>query len=127
MMLDDRAGLTPRLRDCYRAIEAHIVATGCSPSLNEIRAKLGLSSKGRVHRMVEELEARGWITTQPGRWRSIALTRDDRPQYALSPEIETRLRLYCSETGNLPATIVAHALNEFLTAQRRSPTLTSKN
>lgn len=113
LALDERAGLTPRLRDCYRVIENHIVVTGCSPSLEELKTALGLRSKGRVHKMVDLLQARGWITVQPGRQRSIALTGDVR-RYALPPDLEARLRLYCKETGAMPATIVAHALNVFL-------------
>ena len=55
-----------RLIDYLKASTKH----GISPSYEEIREKLGLSSKSAVYRMIKELEARK-IITQSNKIRSI--------------------------------------------------------
>lgn len=67
-------GLTRRQLQAYRFIESYIREHGCSPSFDEIRGGLGMKSKAPVHNMVKRMVERGFVTTLPGRSRSIALT-----------------------------------------------------
>lgn len=113
----EAVGLTPRLRDCFTAIEAHIAAHGCAPSLDELKDAIGLKSKGHVIRMVENLEARGWITHQPGKQRTIAIVpgvTTGAPSYVLPPNIALALRDFCARNGEDPNAIVADAVALFL-------------
>jgi DNA-binding IclR family transcriptional regulator len=57
--------LTPQHFACLRAIFAHRQAYGRSPSYRQIAAMLGLSprSKSTAHRLVMDLESRGYLRT----------------------------------------------------------------
>lgn len=113
----ETVGLTPRMRDCFVAIETHIAAHGCSPSLDQLRAALDLRSKGHVTRMVFDLQARGWITFQPGKQRSIAIVpgvTTGQLSYVLPPNVALALRDFCARNGEDPNAIVADAVTLFL-------------
>lgn len=112
-----RAGLTPEQRRCFLAIESHIAAHGNAPSYDELRIALGLASKGGVARLVEALQARGWITYQERIPHSIAIVPGAviaPPGYVLPPKIEAALRAFCSTHGEDPAAIVADAVALFM-------------
>lgn len=68
-------GLTPRMKDCLDFIDRHIAEHGYSPSFDEMKIGLGLTSKGPVHRLVQKLEERGAIKRMTGRSRSIVPVR----------------------------------------------------
>lgn len=67
-----RYGLTHRQAECMRFIEQHIEASGVSPTYDEIKTRLGLSSKSRVYFLVSELVARGHLVRLPGKCRTLA-------------------------------------------------------
>lgn len=112
--LPEKCGLSPGLRRCFNVIEKHINETGSSPSYEEIMRKLGLNSKGNVNRMVNDLQARGWITFTPGLKRSIALVEASAPSYALSAELDAALRQHCRMYGTDPTTVFAYAVKQYL-------------
>ncbi|MGO3934731.1 LexA family protein [Rhodopseudomonas pseudopalustris] len=102
------AGLTPRMRDCLAAIEAYIAEQKCSPSIEDLRIQLGLSSKGRVSVIVQALQQRGHISFQPRLSRTITLT--PRAPGKLPDDIEAKLRRYCASTGDDPGDVVVDAV-----------------
>ena len=66
-----RNGLTARQRQCFLFIREQVQATGVSPSYSEIAAALNLKNRGAVGRLVACLEERGWVTSLPGKSRSV--------------------------------------------------------
>ena len=68
-----RFGLTAMQRRGLALIRDSLEANGVSPSYDELAGALGLKSKSGVHRLVEQLEARGYVTRLRGRRRSLAL------------------------------------------------------
>lgn len=54
--------LTPRAEAAMRFIQESIVKTGRSPIYVEIGERIGVSSKGRIHAIVGELEAKGYVS-----------------------------------------------------------------
>lgn len=105
-----RAGLTPRQRDCFEAIMAHIALHRCSPSYRELRIAMGLKTSGRINELLSALQERGWIAFQPRKQRSIAVLPGTAPAYTLPPNIEAALRNHCQLTGDNPADVVADAV-----------------
>lgn len=63
--------LTPRQAELL----AYVESRATSPSLEEIRAALGLRSKTAAHRLVVHLERRGFLRRQPRRARSLVAVR----------------------------------------------------
>lgn len=68
--------MTPRLQACLDAIEL-LTVDGVSPSYQQIADHLGIASKGRVCRMVDDLVSRGRIVRVPRRQRSLRLAGGD--------------------------------------------------
>jgi SOS-response transcriptional repressor LexA len=113
------AGLTPRQRDCLAAIESYIAVNRCSPSIEDLRTRIGLSSKGRVTVIVQALKDRGYIRFKPRLSRTITL--EPRPPGELPPHIEAKLRRYCASTGDDPGDVVADAVTLFLDQMEADP------
>lgn len=65
------AGLTKRQSDVLAFIEAHVRERGHSPSYQEIAEAVGLVSKGRIAKIIDNLEERGRIRRIHGRYRCI--------------------------------------------------------
>ena len=63
--------LTRRQRELYDFVCGFIAEHGYSPSLEEIGAKLGLSSVATVHKHVTQLVAKGWLRKAWNRSRSL--------------------------------------------------------
>lgn len=57
-------GLTLRQRECLDFIRAHVKEKGVSPTFDEIRVALGLSSKSGIHRLIHALVERGLVRTK---------------------------------------------------------------
>jgi SOS-response transcriptional repressor LexA len=111
-MTPERSGLSPSTRNAFAAIEAYIVSHGCSPSYDDIKRAMGIVSKGFVHRLVNDLVARGWITYTPGKKRSIAIVPAMASPLQLPAHVETALKRYCARRGLLPAAVIADAVAE---------------
>lgn len=69
------AGLTPRQRACLSAIE-RLTVDGVAPTFDEIKAAIGSSSKGEVHRLTTQLVERGHLRKLPGRARALEVVKD---------------------------------------------------
>lgn len=110
-----RLGITPRMRDCFDAIQEHLLRHGVAPSYDELRVALGVSSKGVVNRLVIGLRERGWITFCDHRARSIAIVGVTEPTgYQLAPKVEAALHAYCRQHGELPSAVASDAVALFL-------------
>jgi len=70
-------GLTPRRQECLDFIRAHIREKGIPPSYREIQDALGLRSKAGVNQLLKGLVARGRITLNPTRKRSIKVVEPE--------------------------------------------------
>jgi repressor LexA len=66
--------LTLRQRTIVDFIADFITTKGYSPSMEEIATALNLTSLATVHKHVSNLTAKGWLTRDYNRSRSIALT-----------------------------------------------------
>ena len=66
--------LTPREQDIYRFIQQYWFRHGKTPLLREIAESVGLTSRGFVHRYIQSLTEKGYITITSGH-RSINLTK----------------------------------------------------
>lgn len=64
--------LTKKQKQALDFITERYVASGVSPSFDEIRVHLGLKSKSGVHRIILALEERAKIVRLPNRARAIA-------------------------------------------------------
>ena len=68
-------GLTQRQAELLAFIERFQAERGWCPSTNEMRAELGLASKGGIVRLLDSLEERGRIRRIPNRARSVEVVR----------------------------------------------------
>ena len=65
------AVLTRRQREVYESIREFVASRGYAPSLEEIGARLGLTSVATVHRHVELLVEKGWVRKAANSSRSL--------------------------------------------------------
>jgi repressor LexA len=65
--------LTDTQERILRCIREHIADRGEAPSIREIGAAVGMSSRASVHYQLGELETKGAIVREPGRYRGIRL------------------------------------------------------
>lgn len=65
--------MTPQQKRLYDIIKAELDATGVCPSYEEMRVRMGLKSKSGIHRLVCQLDERGYIRRLPHRDRSIEI------------------------------------------------------
>ena len=109
-------GLTRRQADCLAAIKSHIAERGSSPSYSKIAAALGVRSLSTVNRLLRALKQRGHIDFIPRAARSIALRAAGEKQStaALPAALQARLDALCAETGDVPASVIADAVDLFL-------------
>ena len=68
--------MTPRLQACLDAIEL-LTVDGVSPTYQQIADHLGITSKGRVCRMIDDLVSRGRIVRVPHRHRCLRVAGGD--------------------------------------------------
>ena len=68
-------GLTKKQSGIYDYIKQYIEQNKYSPSYEEIKKEIKLSSKSGVHIYIKSLEERGWITRISGKARSIKLIK----------------------------------------------------
>lgn len=68
-------GLTRAQADCLAAIR-RLTVDGVPPGYDELATALGLSSKGDVARLLNQLRDRGAVTWLPHRARSLVILED---------------------------------------------------
>jgi DNA-binding MarR family transcriptional regulator len=67
--------LTPQQKRLFDFIVAKIDGEGVAPTFTDIQAHLGLKSKSGIHRMLGQLEAKGFIRRVPAKVRAIEVLR----------------------------------------------------
>jgi repressor LexA len=67
--------LTAKQRELLLFINQRLMATGVSPSFDEMKDALSLKSKSGIHRLVSGLEERGFIRRLPHRARALEVTK----------------------------------------------------
>ena len=67
--------LTAKQRELLLFINQRLMATGVSPSFDEMKDALRLKSKSGIHRLVGGLEERGFIRRLPHRARALEVTK----------------------------------------------------
>ncbi len=67
--------LTAKQRELLIFINDRLIATGVSPSFDEMREALDLKSKSGVHRLISALEERKFIRRLPNRARALEVLR----------------------------------------------------
>jgi repressor LexA len=67
--------LTVKQRELLLFINQRLIATGVSPSFDEMKDALKLKSKSGIHRLVSGLEERGFIRRLPHRARALEVTK----------------------------------------------------
>lgn len=69
--------ITHKQREVLDFVAAYIkTSNGVAPSLAEIAAKIDAKSSSSVHRILADLEARGWIKRIPHKSRAIMVLRE---------------------------------------------------
>lgn len=80
--MNDLKTLAPRQAAALSFIRRYIAEKEFSPSLEEIRAQLGVSSRSAVAELLDKLERKGFIEREPGSRRGLRVLRaaeGDRP------------------------------------------------
>ncbi len=67
--------LTKKQHELLLFINDRIMATGVSPSFDEMKEALGLRSKSGIHRLITALEERGFLKRLPNRARALEVMR----------------------------------------------------
>ena len=67
--------LTKKQRELLLFINQRLIATGISPSFDEMKDALSLKSKSGIHRLVSGLEERGFVRRLPHRARALEVVK----------------------------------------------------
>ena len=67
--------LTQKQHELLQFINDRIMATGVSPSFDEMKEALNLKSKSGIHRLITALEERGFLRRLPNRARALEVIR----------------------------------------------------
>lgn len=67
--------LTQKQHELLQFINGRIMATGVSPSFDEMKEALNLRSKSGIHRLITALEERGFLRRLPNRARALEVIR----------------------------------------------------
>lgn len=68
--------LTPKQMAMYQFIRQFLAREGIAPTLQQIADGLGTRSRGVVHRTLQKLQEKGYITIEPGRKRGIRVVEN---------------------------------------------------
>ncbi|HZU88957.1 MAG TPA: repressor LexA, partial [Stellaceae bacterium] len=81
--------LTKKQRELLLYINQRLIATGVSPSFDEMKDALKLKSKSGIHRLVSGLEERGFIRRLPHRARALEVIKLPEESAAPTPRAGT--------------------------------------
>lgn len=105
-MTDPRTyGLTTRAVELRAVIRAWISEHGCAPTYDQMAAELGITSKGCVSRLLDQLEQRGIIRRAYHRRQSVELIEPC--TLTLSEDVAVALRHAARAAGCTPEEHVA--------------------
>jgi SOS-response transcriptional repressor LexA len=112
-------GLTKRQAELLGFLKRHFLRSSTAPTYSEIMVALGLASKASVHRLVLDLEERGYIRRAPGKARAIILEYVpvlERQAFnvVLPTDVEAELRRIAQETKMPPQRIIAEAVRSYI-------------
>ena len=81
--------LTRKQHELISFIQVRLEETGISPSFEEMKEALDLTSKSGVHRLISALEERGFIRRLPNRARALEVLRqpEDAPRSVKAPAL----------------------------------------
>ena len=102
--------LTKKQRELLLFINQRLIATGISPSFDEMKDALSLKSKSGIHRLVSGLEERGFVRRLPHRARALEVVKLPEESAAGVPSERSRFSptvIRGDFTGSLPGTPVA--------------------
>lgn len=68
-----KLGLTKSQLKCFDVIKNFIEKNRYSPSVREVAELMNMTGVSNVHRLIKELERRGWIRSSPKMRRSIQI------------------------------------------------------
>ena len=102
--------LTTKQRELLLYINQRLIATGVSPSFDEMKDALKLKSKSGIHRLVSGLEERGFLRRLPHRARALEVVK--LPEASAAGAVSERSRFSPTVirgdfTGTLPGAPVA--------------------
>lgn len=69
--------MTDKQREVFNALRRFIAQNGYSPSITELMAEVGTSSRNRIQSSLTALRAEGVITWTKGTNRTLRLVRDE--------------------------------------------------
>ena len=72
-MIPDSFGLNPHEKRIARIIRASYEEHGYPPTMRELAVSYGCASAGNIAYHIGRMEARGLITREKGKWRSMKL------------------------------------------------------
>lgn len=113
-------GLTRQQNACLTFILRYVDESGgVSPSFDEIKKAIGLSSKSGVHRLLTALEERGFIERLPNRARSIhlhtwpAVKATASAEGLLGPRLAVLVDVMARADSKAPAEIIREAVEAY--------------
>lgn len=86
-------GMTKRQADCLRAIE-DLTVDGVSPTYDQIAARIGVTTKSVIHRLVVGLERRGHLRRHPHKQQALEVIH---PLASAGEALAARLRSLSDE------------------------------
>jgi SOS-response transcriptional repressor LexA len=117
--------LTPSQNRLFKVIRFYYDKHGIAPSFDEMMIGIAAASRGHLHRLILQLEARGKIQREPGRKRSLVIVGYVRPAPATQPEaVADRIIERLRANGDLQLSAMrgiiideVRSLNEVIAAQ----------
>lgn len=67
--------LTKKQKEVLQAIENYIEVKGFAPSVRDIKERVHLASSSTVHRHMEKLKKKGYITWEPAQPRTLRILK----------------------------------------------------
>jgi repressor LexA len=95
--------LTAKQRELLMFIDGRLKESGISPSFDEMREALELKSKSGVHRLISELEERGFIRRLANRARALEVVKlpETRPSASVT-QIRPAVAAAANDTMEIP-------------------------
>lgn len=106
--------LTQKQHDLLLYIHQNIQKNGFSPSFDEMRAVMSLKSKSGIHRLIQELEQKGFLRRLPNKARSlevISLPEEKQPTIQSLPianDNVIKIPLYGKIAAGVPIEAIAN-------------------
>lgn len=115
----ERVGLTKRQTELLGLLKKHFLYSSTAPTYEELMDELGLASKSGVHRLVLNLEKRGYIRRVPGQARTIVLEyapvlQQQAYNVILPSDVEAQLQMIAQQTKTPPQRIIAEAVRSYI-------------